>query len=178
LKPVRSLRTVLPPDLTVALVARRRREGEAPGGRAYPPGAVVARFTVPGRAVPWKAPFVGARGAFKEASLVAWQGEVRLRARLAMGGRPPHTGPFALGLVFTRKAPRGRRPGDRWAARPDTVNLVKAFEDSLQGVVILDDARQCSLHVERFYGLTDEVLVEVVALAPSGPPPGPPGACP
>lgn len=95
----------------------------------YPSGSTIARFSVPGRPVPWSVPPKLRR---KSPRLVAWQRSVRLWAGSEMAGRLPHDGPVRLHVVFHLL--RGKRPGD-------TSNYFKGTEDALQGVVFLNDTQ-------------------------------------
>lgn len=104
------------------------------------PGDVIACFEVSGQAVPWRAPLTGAGGLhYTPEHVVAWK-ETVARAAEAAGfgestGQAPYRGPVHLIVYVCRKAPRGRRPGDRWDARPDADNLFKGLGDAVSGNV-------------------------------------------
>jgi Holliday junction resolvase RusA-like endonuclease len=120
-------------------------------------GDVVAEFEVPHRASPWKAPHVGRTGPpFKDKSLVAWQKTVADHASLSMRGRPPYPGPVLLEVHFHLT----RRPG----SAPDLSNLTKAFEDALQGVVIVNDRSVLKIVAQRSTGARDYVAARVISL--------------
>ena len=123
-----------------------------------PAAGVVVEFAVAGcRPIPWKAPTVTKRGAYKSAKLQAWQSSVRRRALAAMGGRPPFAGTVSLTFAF-HLAPRAGSP-------PDLSNLVKAAEDALQGAAIIND-RQVRRHESSLtFATADGMTVRVEILA-------------
>jgi len=122
----------------------------------YPSGSVIAEFSVPGRPVPWSVPPKLRR---KSRRLVAWQRCVNLAARVAMAGRLPHDGPVEWWMVFCLC----RKP---WG---DTINLAKATEDALEGVVFVNDRQVAAGHPVRV-AVADEgkegVGIEVRACGP------------
>jgi Holliday junction resolvase RusA-like endonuclease len=102
-----------------------------------PPGVVVAEGTIPGRAVPWKAPNFGrGGGAIRSRDYCrfeAWQQEVHLRATQQRSRRRPYGGPVRLEATYYLRP----RPG----SVPDVCNLTKAFEDALEGAVYRNDTQ-------------------------------------
>lgn len=107
-------------------------------------GSTVCYTVAPGRPVPWKVPHVGKFGCKPTKGrhdMAAWQQVVAARARLAMAGRKPYSGPVRLSVTFNLV----RRPGRQ--SNPDLTNLVKALEDAIQDVVIVND-QQVSEHVK------------------------------
>lgn len=116
-------------------------------------------FSVPLRAIPWKAATVTRRGgAFKAPSLVAWQDAVALHARLAMAGRSPYDGPVRLEMEFFLTRPR------RGGVVPDWTNLSKSTEDAIQGIVIENDRQVVGAEVRRVVGSDDYTYVKVIAI--------------
>lgn len=105
----------------------------------YPSGSTIARFSVPGRPVPWSVPPKLRR---KSPRLKAWQARIALEARLAMAGRLPHDGPVRLFLVFCLTRPNERR-------LPDSTNLQKSAEDSMQGIAYLNDTQVAAVECVR-----------------------------
>jgi len=118
-------------------------------------------FTVPGQPVPW-----GVHTRYETSDskdrLKTYQDMVRVAARKAMQGHPPHKGPVDLEVWFHLQIPdsAGKRPETRarWIERhlimkPDTTNLQKAAEDGLTeqsikgvaremlGIVFIDDGQ-------------------------------------
>ncbi len=120
-------------------------------------GMFVVCFHVPGRPVPWSVPTVFRNGGSKKnARLIAWQQTVGMFARLAMHGRELHAGPVEIAVVATIAAPRDRRYRD-----PDCTNIVKAIEDALQGIVIVNDRQVCRQYVERVRGDDERAVIRV-----------------
>jgi Holliday junction resolvase RusA-like endonuclease len=118
-------------------------------------------FTVPGQPVPWGVHTRYDRSESKD-RLKAYQDMIRVAARRAMRGHPPHEGPVTLEMWFHLEIPdsAGKRPETRarWIERhlimkPDTTNLQKAAEDGLTeqsikgvaremlGIVFIDDGQ-------------------------------------
>lgn len=134
---------------------RRRRIVEAPLDVTgdLPPGAVLLQCEIAARPVPWKAPMVGRYGAVKDARLVAWQTRVAIVAQLAYTARTPYRGPVEVAVWATiAKGPL-----------MDATNLMKAIEDSLEGIVIVNDRQVIRNRCERAIGSRDLVRIEVVA---------------
>lgn len=140
---------------TIALAtrkARRKAPKLAAPSRLYEPGTVVASFVVEGRAVPWS---VAHRGQ-SNPKLVEWQKEVKAEATKAMGGRLPHSGRFELRATFeiVRRGPVA-----------DLTNVVKGLEDSLQGIIVVNDSQTIRhLTSKNDDAKANIVCVEVIAL--------------
>lgn len=121
-------------------------------------GTILAEGEIPGRAVPWKAPKVNRYGrviSTREYSrYLAWQQEVHLRSTTHRCGRRrwPYGGPVALAIRFYL------RHDNR--TNPDTSNLVKAFEDALQGTIYENDTQVCRVTAERIVTSTEPERVE------------------
>lgn len=153
----------LTPDLARAMEAaglgnlRSQPKVKPPVAEIEPPGELIVEFVVEGRPTPWKAPTVTKAGlTFKDKTLVKWQSLVAATGKLAMGSRYPYPGPVELRLHFelTRRA----------GSVPDLSNLTKAFEDSLQGAVIVNDRCVFRIRAERTMGEHDRATVEVRSL--------------
>ncbi len=115
-------------------------------------GTVLFRLELPFRAVPWKASEVTKHGTHRLKRLRQWQNTVAQYARLQWGNREPYGGPVTIWCRFTfAKGPL-----------PDAVNLLKAVEDALQGIVIINDRQSVNPTVERPEGFTvDMTTIEV-----------------
>ncbi len=119
------------------------------------PGTMLACFTVPGRAVPWKAPSTTRTGhSYKDPKLVSWQNYVWVRALQAMMGKP-YKGPVYLHIKAFIKRQRG--------AAPDITNIVKAIEDALQNAVIVNDRQTVAIHARRAWDDNERVVITVEA---------------
>lgn len=101
------------------------------------PGVLVCSGVVEGRAVPWKAPNIGGGDQGRRKTYKAfreWKGKVNEAAVFLMGGQPAESGPVWLEATFyIRKA----------GTNPDVTNLLKSFEDGLQGPVYVNDTQVC-----------------------------------
>jgi Holliday junction resolvase RusA-like endonuclease len=144
---------------------RRSAPIDLDDGPDDPPGTIVAEGTVPGRAVPWSAPTIGRSGGCVPTRgyrrYQAWQALVRMTAAVQRPRRRawPYRGDVELRLRFVLR-PRGGR------GNPDVTNLIKAFEDALQGALIADDCQVGRIRAERVLsGVEPEgVAYQVVAL--------------
>lgn len=118
-------------------------------------------FEVPGQPISWQV-FSRWDASMAKKYLKAYQDTVRVAAREAMHGLPPHEGGIDLAFWFYRQIPptAGKRQAtrDRWVAMhmlmsPDLTNLQKACEDALVeesikatpkellGIVFMDDGQ-------------------------------------
>lgn len=128
------------------------------------PGTVLASGCVLGRPVPWKAPPIivskGRRGVahwdrgYK--TYTDWLGQVRTFAAFSRRRQGIYGGPVILVATFY-VCPKG--------TPPDTTNLLKAFEDGLQGVLIQDDVQVIEARVRRVISNAEPQRVEFELLA-------------
>lgn len=87
--------------------------------------------------------------------IAAFKASVRLAASQAYSG-PPMDGPLMVSLTFVFPRPKGMvwkkrpMPRVRHTGRPDLDNLMKAFFDSLNKVLWIDDAQVCSCTCSKF----------------------------
>ena len=139
----------------------RRMRLTADDADLEPAGTVICEGVIPGRAVAWKAPTIGRNGgcvpnrSYK--AYKAWQDVVRLHAEQAMGRRKrTYQGPVSLCFWFYL-APKG--------SVPDTSNLVKSTEDSLQGVVVVNDRQVKRIAAERILTAQEPERVEFRVVA-------------
>lgn len=125
-------RAGLHPEQFKAKRGKKREVWPEPCLWKFAPGILLVNFEVPARPIPWKSPTVTRSGvSFKDASLKRWQKEVRECGKGAMRGKGPYSCEVKLVVDFHLTP----RPG----SAPDTSNLTKALEDSLQGPVIVND---------------------------------------
>ncbi len=117
------------------------------------PGTVLLRLDLSLRAVPWKAPMVGRHGTYKPKRLRQWQATVAQYARLKWGNHEPYDGPVEVNCRF--EFTNGKIP--------DSTNLLKAIEDSIEGVVIVNDRQAIRNKVERVINSdSDKTMIEVI----------------
>jgi len=125
-------------------------------------------ITITGKSIPWKSPTVvqkpGKDGkihrmAFSDKKLKAWQKEISTVANTY--GFQPLEGPLELEIDIYLPRPKrcdskaeielwgtGRVPS---ATRPDRVNLVKAIEDGLNGILWLDDSQVWDCNARKWF---------------------------
>ncbi len=117
------------------------------------PGTLIFSLTIPCRAVPWTpSRTTKFKGTYKPKRLRQWQATVAQYARLKWGNRKPYGGPVAIWCYFEfAKGPI-----------PDATNLLKAVEDSLQGIVIVNDRQVERNTVERL--TTTDVDMTTIAV--------------
>jgi Holliday junction resolvase RusA-like endonuclease len=96
--------------------------------------------------------------------LEPWRNAVAARAREAMAGRAPLTGPLELDVAFAFGRPRshyrtGRHAGELKPTapiycdkRPDLDKLLRAIGDAITGIVVVDDAQVVELRARKYYG--------------------------
>ena len=125
-------------------------------------------FFVPG--CPIAQPRIKARGVFAKGKVFAqvyepggkaspvrqWKSDIRAEAYKQMGGRLLF-GPVCIAVEFylprpqrlmRSKDPAGPIPHD---VKPDIENVLKAFMDSLTGIVYTDDRQVASVLVQKFF---------------------------
>jgi Holliday junction resolvase RusA-like endonuclease len=83
-----------------------------------------------------------------------------------MAGRAPFSGPLFLSVVATFPIAKSwsakKKASARYhTSRPDADNILKAIGDGLNGVVWGDDAQIARASIEKRYGATPGVLVEI-----------------
>jgi Holliday junction resolvase RusA-like endonuclease len=116
------------------------------------------QLLIEGTPIPWKAPYVGTRGAFspryKEMQMFRflvkqqYKGEVLLCAVMCE---------MKFFMPIPKATSNKRRllmiDGDiRPTARPDRTNCAKLFEDCLNGIVIKDDSQIVGGNISKWYG--------------------------
>ncbi len=108
-------------------------------------------FIVDGEPVPKQSFRAVKGGGYTSPRVKAWQETVSYRAREAMQGNDPLTGPVSMQVVFTL----GNR---RWV---DLDNLNKAICDACNGIIFEDDHQVVNLHLAKRWGGDPGVLVTV-----------------
>jgi crossover junction endodeoxyribonuclease RusA len=110
-------------------------------------------FIVEGEPVPKQSYRAVKGGGYTDPRVKAWQNCVAWRAREAMQGREPLTGPVSMRVVFGL--------GNR--RRVDLDNLNKGVSDAMNGIVFTDDTQVVSLHLVKRIQKPPGVLVQVYA---------------
>lgn len=135
-------------------------------------------FTVYGTPAPSgsKTPFRGKSGAIfvRDASprSYPWKRDVAKEAALAMRGGHLLAGPLRLEVAFYVPRPKGHfgKKGLRAIApafptvKPDATKLLRAVEDSMNGVVWRDDSQVVEQYVTKQYGEPARAEVSVRAI--------------
>jgi hypothetical protein len=145
---------------------RRSRLREAIAEADPPPplepfGTLICSGVLVGRAVPWKSPEVDRYGRVRMTKdycrYVDWYKTVQVHARQLMGDRKPYAGLVEMEVAFCLR-PTGYR-------LPDRANLLKSWEDSLQGIVYRNDLQVAGGPAQRIVsGATpDRVIWSVYA---------------
>lgn len=143
------------PRATPKVTTKKPRKPKSPPVELLPPGTVLLNCFIAERAVPWKAPTVTRSGvSFKDKRLLAWQDTVKRHAALSgKAWNVPYKGPVEVSVdIRFAKGPMG-----------DATNLLKAIEDSLQGVVFANDRQVGHNSCDRDMGDSDWVAITVKA---------------
>lgn len=85
-----------------------------------------------------------------------WRDDVKQAAMIAMGEKPPMTGPVRLFVEFALMPPRTGIPKYKWGwlphtKKPDVDKLLRALNDALTGVVWRDDSQVCVCAINKVY---------------------------
>lgn len=127
-------------------------------------------YVIPGPPIPWKAPYVGTKGAFSTRTAVIHDFREIVRKQ--------HKGPLfddqiAVELIFVMPIPMATSQkkrllmllGDiRPKKRPDRGNLLKLYEDSLIGSAITDDSIIVDGPPRKFYGDKPKTIIRIYTL--------------
>jgi len=132
------------------------------------------RFSIPGKAVPWKAPQVVQRGKFRMAYSPKVSSdkkkEIQEIARFKMDGEAPLEGPVFLNIRIYHQIPKSYSKKKNQEClensaccmvTPDVTNVVKLVEDGLKGIVFVDDKQVCQQANHRYWSLDAGVNVWV-----------------
>lgn len=119
-----------------------------------PPGAVICKFTVHGRATPWKPSRVTSRGTYKPRAVRDWQAQVRSVCQASMTGRPAYSGPVRIVVEIRHTS----------GIVGDWDNLAKSVIDATQGSAITNDRQILAANVTKLRDDHDAVTVTYYAL--------------
>jgi Holliday junction resolvase RusA-like endonuclease len=106
-----------------------------------------------------------------------YEGMIRTAAMDVMAGREPISVPVGVDMTAVFAVPPSWSAKKRAAAlaglvlpakKPDADNILKAWKDSLNGVVYMDDCQVVKGSFEKRYGPTPFVEVKVTPLVPAG----------
>lgn len=108
--------------------------------------------------------------AYTPAKTRKYEAHARLAAQAAMNGRAPLDGPVCVHVEAWLPIPSSwsRRRRDkavrgevRATKRPDADNYLKAALDACSGIVFADDSQVVGIHVEKQYGESPLLRIEV-----------------
>jgi len=142
--------TVLDEPLTFQLAGHPQGKGRA---RAFRRGNIVGHYT--------------------PAATRSYEGMIRDAAVQEMRGREPTRAPvevmltavFGIPRSFSKKKHAAAICGELWpVVKPDISNIIKAFEDSMNGVVYHDDVQIVAGRYAKVYGTAPKVVVTVKPL--------------
>lgn len=137
--------------------APRPKRPPRPEPAILPPGTALVRIDLRMRCVPWSVPYVSRHGAVKDPRLAEFQSTLRTVAAMTRVLREPYGGPVEVSVVA------------RFARGPigDCTNLIKSIEDSLQGVIFVNDRQVIRNSVERTLSDHDRIIVAVTTAEPT-----------
>ena len=127
-------------------------------------------ITVEGEPCPWQVYTRQGRPSVGVLAFQAYQTLIQLAIK-KVWANPPMTGPVALVIQFYRgipeACPKTHPAYVHWLAkhltkRPDLTNYVKACEDALKGLLIVDDSQVVSLSAMKAYSETGPHTIIVV----------------
>lgn len=118
----------------------------------------ICAFQVAAKAVGKGRPRFGAGRVFTPKATVAFEKLMGWEAKLAMGKKPPVTGPVAVSIRVVRKRPKKTKlfsPGG------DTDNFAKSILDAMNKIVFDDDRQVIALTATKLWGDADMITVIV-----------------
>jgi Holliday junction resolvase RusA-like endonuclease len=139
-------------------------------------GATMINLTIPGAPTGKGRPRFAIRGGFARAytpeKTASYESLVKLAAADAMQSSAPFTHPVRVTIHATFAPPASwsekkrntaiaETNGIRPAKKPDADNIAKIICDAMNGIVYRDDAQVVTLCVEKRYGVSDGVLVQI-----------------
>jgi Holliday junction resolvase RusA-like endonuclease len=130
--------------------------------------------TIDGRAIAkGRARFTRIGFAYTPAKTRRYEAHGRLAAQLAMGDRPPLTGPVHLTALVELPIPTSwskRRTAAaivgeiRPTSRPDVDNYLKSAMDAINGIVIADDSLIVEVTAEKKFGVDPKLVLLITPL--------------
>lgn len=130
---------------------------------------MVIAFTVPGEAVPFARAGANGKRRFTPKKQENHMAVVKEFAARAMNGAPPISTAVAMRIGASYLHPaswsKKKKAATKWkTSKPDADNIAKLIKDAIGTIVFVDDALVSRLVVDKFYGPTAFVLVEVAEL--------------
>jgi Holliday junction resolvase RusA-like endonuclease len=132
-------------------------------------------ITVRGAAVAkGRARFTRTGFAYTPAKTRQYEAHGRLAAQIAMGERPPLTGPVVLTALIELPIPAswsGRRTAAaivgeiRPTGRPDIDNFLKSGMDAINGIVVADDSLIVKVTAEKKFGVDPKLVLLITPLS-------------
>jgi Holliday junction resolvase RusA-like endonuclease len=142
------------------------------------------RIVVDGIAVPAARPRFARVGPFvrtyNPAHVNQYRERLQAAASDAMAGRNPLDGALQMRVVCIMPMPASMSQKNRRLVvagilahthKPDCSNLLKNFEDALNGIVYVDDSRLCEVSIVKLYGEKPRVEIEIWPWQPETPAP-------
>jgi Holliday junction resolvase RusA-like endonuclease len=121
---------------------------------------------IDGHAVAKGLPRVTRRGfVYTPAATRKYEAHGRMAAQLAMNGRPPITGPVSLFALVELPVPASWSSSVMPTTKPDLNNYLKSALDSINGIVISDDALIVQLEARKRYGVDPKLVLLITPLA-------------
>jgi Holliday junction resolvase RusA-like endonuclease len=143
-------------------------------GAADPEATAPITITIDGPAVAkGRARFTRAGITFTPSKTRQYEAHARLAAQLAMGDRPPLTGPVHLTALVELPIPASwskRRSAEaivgqiRPTSRPDVDNYLKSAMDAICGIVIADDSLIVEVTARKKYGADPKLVLLITPL--------------